>query len=178
MRKLIFVLSAVFGAAVAVNAQDTTSTQDPSTQYRTDPSTTDDINADTTSLESTPETESQYRTDDQAADTTSTSYQDQSASSSMGQPSPTGDDAVSGQPSEDDMDREEISVAELPAAVSSQLESTDYAGWTVEEAYKKEKDGETFYAVKLKQGNETKKVKFDAQGNKVDKKDKDKHHDQ
>lgn len=178
MKKLVFVLSAVFGAAVAVNAQDTTSTQDPSTQYRTDPTVTDDMNADTTSLESTQD-ESQYRTDDQpaedqAADTTA--YQDQSASSSIGQPSPTGDDAVSGQPSEDD--REEISVAELPATITSQLQSTDYAGWSVEEAHKKEKDGETFYSVKLKQGNETKKVKFDAQGNKVDKKDKDKHHDQ
>ncbi len=184
MKKLVFVLSAVFGAAVAVNAQDTTSTQDPSTQFRTDTTSTDDLNdmnTDTTSLDN----ESQYRTDDQAADTTASAYQDQSASSSLDQPSPAGDDAASTssstmyQPSQDqDDDREEISVAELPAQVSAQLESADYSAWTVDKVYKKEKDGQTFYSVKLKQGNETKKIKFDAQGNKVEDKDKDKNHDQ
>lgn len=68
---------------------------------------------------------------------------------------------------------EEISIAQLPAAVSEKLQSQDYVGWTVEKAKRKQKDGETIYAVELRQGNETKKVKFDAQGNEMDDKNKD-----
>ncbi len=69
---------------------------------------------------------------------------------------------------------EEISVAQLPAAVTEKLQSQDYVGWTVESVKRKQKDGETIYAVELRQGNETKKVKFDAEGNEMDdKKNKD-----
>ena len=71
-------------------------------------------------------------------------------------------------------DKEMISASELPSSVSQQLQGQDYSGWTVGNAYKKEKDGETFYAVEMKSGDETKMVKFDAQGNKVKEKDKDK----
>jgi hypothetical protein len=117
MKKLLFAFTLLFGAAVAVNAQDTTSTttQDQSEQYRSD---------------------------------------------DMSQ-------------NQDD-DSQEISVAELPAAVQDKLQSQDYTGWAVEKAMTKEKDGQTVYAVKLKQGNETKKIKFDAMGNVLEEKDKDK----
>ncbi len=77
------------------------------------------------------------------------------------------------QQDQEDQDMQRISTSELPAAVQASLEGQDYSGWTVEQAFKKDKDGQTIYAVELKQGNETKKVKFDAQGNKLDK-DKDK----
>lgn|SRR5690606_13026943 len=114
MKKLLFALCFMLGAAVAVQAQDTTSTQ-----YQNDAMT-----------------------------------QDQSQ-----------DDAA---------DKQSIAISELPATVTSSLQTSDYSGWQINNAYKKEKDGETFYAVELKQGNETKMVKFDAQGNKVKEKDKDK----
>lgn len=122
MKKLLFAFSLLFGTAVAVNAQDTTSTsgQDQSEQYRSD---------------------------------------------DMSQ-------------NQEDKDSQEISVAELPAAVQDQLQSQDYTGWAVEKATTKEKDGQTIYAVKLKQGTETKKVKFDAMGNVLEEKDKDKDKDQ
>ena len=67
----------------------------------------------------------------------------------------------------EDRDRKEIMVADLPALVQEQLKSQDYAGWLVSGAYKKEKDGQTIYVTELKNGSETKKVKFDAQGNKL-----------
>jgi hypothetical protein len=118
MKKLLFALCLLFGAAVAVNAQDTTSTS------------TQDQSSD------------QYRTDDM--------NQDQ----------------------DDDKDKKEISVSELPPAVSAQLQSQDYTGWTINKAFKKEKDGETIYAVELKNGEEMKKVKFDAQGNILKEKEK------
>jgi hypothetical protein len=119
MKKLLFAFCLLFGAAVAVNAQDQdTTTQEQSEQYRTD-----DMNQD-----------------------------------------------------QDDKDRKEIAVSELPATIQTQLQSQDYTGWTVSKAYSKEKDGQMMYAVELKQGDEIKKVKFDAQGNVIkekDKKDKD-----
>jgi hypothetical protein len=70
-------------------------------------------------------------------------------------------------------DKEMIAVNELPAMITSQLQGQDYSGWTVSNAYKKEKEGKTFYAVELKNGEEKKMVKFDAQGNKVKEKTKD-----
>jgi hypothetical protein len=79
--------------------------------------------------------------------------------------------APAAQPTEE---MQPIAASELPAAVRTSLEGQDYSGWTVANSYKKEKDGQTFYVVELKNGAETKKVKFDAQGNKMDKKSKDK----
>jgi hypothetical protein len=69
-------------------------------------------------------------------------------------------------------DKEVIPVSELPALVQEQLKSPDYAGWTVVNAYKKEKSGKLWYAVEMKNANETKWVKFDAQGNVVKEKEK------
>lgn len=67
-----------------------------------------------------------------------------------------------------------VSASDLPAAITASLESQDYSGWTVGNAYKKEKDGKTVYKVELMKGGETKTVKFDAEGNKLKGKDKDK----
>jgi hypothetical protein len=70
-------------------------------------------------------------------------------------------------------DMQPIAASELPAAIRTSLEGQDYSGWTVANTYKKEKEGKTMYIVELKNGAETKKVKFDAEGNKLkEKKDK------
>jgi hypothetical protein len=53
-------------------------------------------------------------------------------------------------------DKEVIPVSELPALVQEQLKSPDFAGWTVVNAYKKEKSGKLWYAVEMKNANETK----------------------
>lgn len=122
MKKLMFALCLMFGAALAVQAQETTQpTQDqPSPQYKNQDS---DMSKDK---------KDQYD------------------------------------------EKEAISTTELPSTILEQLGSQAYSGWTVNNAYRKEKDGETFYAVELTQNNETKMVKFDAQGNKVKEKKKDK----
>lgn len=70
-----------------------------------------------------------------------------------------------------DQDGQEIAISELPDAVTASLESQDYSGWTVGTAYKKtdaSKDNMEVYVVELKRGTETKKVKFDKDGNKLD----------
>jgi hypothetical protein len=68
---------------------------------------------------------------------------------------------------------EAVASSELPAPIQQSLQGQDYSGWTVGNAYKKEKDGKTVYAVELSNGSETKKVKFDEQGNKLKEKDKE-----
>ena len=71
---------------------------------------------------------------------------------------------------QDQDDRQQISVSELPDQVTAKLEGSDYAGWTVGNAYKKMDDNnQEIYIVELRQGTETKKVKFDRDGNEVDK---------
>lgn len=71
-----------------------------------------------------------------------------------------------------DQKGEQISASELPEEVTAKLESQDYSGWTVGNAYKKS-DASTnnmeVYVVELKKGTETKKVKFDKDGNQLDK---------
>src|SRR5687767_7506120 len=130
MKKLLIVFCVLFGAAVATQAQDTTSTKAQDTTFTQDQPTQDD--------QPVQESE-QYRTDDQ---------------------------------DQEDKDRKEIAVSELPATITDKLSGQDYNGWTISKAFKKEKDGETMYAVELKQGDEMKKVKFDAQGNIIKEKDK------
>jgi hypothetical protein len=66
-----------------------------------------------------------------------------------------------------------ITASELPAPIQTALQGQDYSGWTVASATKKEKEGKTIYAVELKNGAETKKVKFDAEGNMLKEKDKE-----
>ena len=72
-----------------------------------------------------------------------------------------------------DQEGQAIAASELPASIQSALQGQDYSGWTVGNAMKKEKDGKTFYSVELSNGAETKKVKFDADGNVVKEKDKE-----
>ena len=75
--------------------------------------------------------------------------------------------------SSDYTEKEAVAMSELPELVKETLTSPDFAGWTAGNAYRKEKDGKTFYAVEMTKGTEKKMVKFDAQGNKIKEKDKD-----
>lgn len=74
-------------------------------------------------------------------------------------------------PKSDYSDKDVISATELPASIQETLKGQDYSGWMVSKAFKKDKDGATMYAVELKNGSETKKVKFDANGNVLKEKD-------
>jgi uncharacterized membrane protein YkoI len=76
------------------------------------------------------------------------------------------------QDKDQDKDKQAISPGDLPAAVTQQLQTQEYNGWTLSNAFKKEKDGETIYIVEVKNGAEVKKIKFDAQGNKLKEKEK------
>lgn len=113
MKKLFFALCFMMGTAVAVQAQDSTSTTPPAQESQ-----------------------------------------------------------MYNQQEDDWSDKEPIAVTELPAAIRQQLQGTDYTGWTTGKAYRKTKEGKTFYAVELTKGGETKMVKFDADGNKLKEKDK------
>lgn len=147
MKKVLFAFAMLFGVSLAANAQVTEQQQD------------------TTGISRQSD---QYRTDDQRTDDQMDQTQQDPTlqNDQMNQSDRT-------QNRDQDQDRgEEISIAQLPATVSEKLQSQDYVGWTVEKAHRKQKDGETVYAVELRQGNETKKVKFDAQGNEMDDKDK------
>ncbi len=69
-----------------------------------------------------------------------------------------------------DQDRQQISISELPDAVTAKLESQDYSGWTIGNAYKKtdaSQNNSEVYIVELKKGTETKDVKFDKDGNEM-----------
>lgn len=57
-----------------------------------------------------------------------------------------------------------VEVADLPEAVAEALKSADFEGWEVVEASFISSDTGEFYAVKLKKGDEEKKVKFTPQG--------------
>ena len=65
-----------------------------------------------------------------------------------------------------DQDRgQAIATSELPANIQASLQGADYSGWTVASAFKKEKDGKTFYSVDLTKDQEKKTINFDADGN-------------
>ncbi len=71
---------------------------------------------------------------------------------------------------QEQQDQQQIAVSELPEQITAKLESSDYAGWTVGNAYKKMDDSnQEMFVVELRQGTETKKVKFDRDGNEIDK---------
>ena len=79
-----------------------------------------------------------------------------------------------------DQERTQIQVAELPEAIQTSLQSQDYSGWTVATAYRgtqKDSSDETksmeVYVVDLKNGAETKTVRFDKDGKKLDDEKKD-----
>lgn len=79
-----------------------------------------------------------------------------------------------------DQQREQIQVSDLPDPVKRAIESQDYQGWTVAAAYKSTmtdsgvqgenaaKAGQEVYILDLRNGAETKTVKFDKDGNKLD----------
>ena len=58
-----------------------------------------------------------------------------------------------------------IAPSELPANIQASLQGADYSGWTVANAFKKEKDGKAFYSVELTKDQEKKTINFDADGN-------------
>ena len=73
-------------------------------------------------------------------------------------------------PSSDDQSQDQdkgqaIATSELPANIQASLQGADYSGWTVANAFKKEKDGKAFYIVELTKDSEKKTIKFDADGN-------------
>ncbi len=85
------------------------------------------------------------------------------------------DQPIPGQSQTQDQDQQQIAVSELPDNVTSKLESSDYAGWTVGNAFRKMDDSnQEMYVIELRQGTETKKVKFDRDGNEIDKGKRDK----
>src|SRR5688572_21127771 len=66
-----------------------------------------------------------------------------------------------------DQDRQKIEVRELPEAIRTSLETQDYQGWVVSSAYRSsqtdasdETKSMELYIVELKNGAETKTVKF------------------
>lgn len=75
-----------------------------------------------------------------------------------------------GQTQTQDQEGQQIAASELPDAVTAKLEGQDYSGWTVGNAYKKMDDSnQEMFVVELRQGTETKKVKFDKDGNEIEK---------
>lgn len=75
-----------------------------------------------------------------------------------------------------DQDRQPIQASELPEAVRTQLQSADYSGWTVAQAYRgthtdatDQTKSQEVYIVELRNGAETKTAKFDKDGNSLDK---------
>lgn len=93
--------------------------------------------------------------------------------SAQQQEQPTTPDQTQSTTLSQDQEGQQIAVSELPDGVSAQLESDDYSGWTVGNAYKKtDENNMEIYVIELKQGTETKKVKFDKDGNKLEHKDK------
>jgi hypothetical protein len=59
-----------------------------------------------------------------------------------------------------------IKTAELPETIKATLSGEDYKGWTADTAYQFKTSGQ--YEVTLKKGTETKTIKFDKDGNKID----------
>ena len=208
MKKIILAIGLMFGGVAFVNAQqtqqqDTTSTQQ-SDQYRRDTTTTDDqqnqSNQDQSQSDSTSTQQSDmYRTEGNVSDSTSNNTDanttnDTDAASNQtttGTPAPTTtDDQMSSQnetgvTQDQDQEGEKIEVSELPAAVQTKLQSTDYQGWVVTSARKKmwsdpdnaQAPSKEVYVIEAKNGSDTKKLKFDKDGNEIEH-DKDKKDDQ
>lgn len=76
--------------------------------------------------------------------------------------------------SNQDQDRQKIEISQLPQAIRTELESTDYAGWNISSAYRStqtETSDETksmeVYVVELKNGADTQTLEFDRDGNRL-----------
>ncbi|CAN5374957.1 hypothetical protein BH23BAC1_BH23BAC1_12580 [soil metagenome] len=73
--------------------------------------------------------------------------------------------------------RTEVQMSELPEAISSKLQEDEYQDWTPTASYLvRDENEETVYHIDLQKEDEMKTVKFDSEGNKIDK-DHDKDHD-
>lgn len=69
--------------------------------------------------------------------------------------------------------RTEVQMSELPEAISSKLQEDEYQEWTPTASYLvRDENEETVYHIDLQKEDEMKTVKFDSEGNKIDK-DKD-----
>jgi hypothetical protein len=84
------------------------------------------------------------------------------------------------QATEQEQDRVQVQIGELPAPIKTSLESQDYSGWTVSSAFRTsqtdasdETKSMEVYVVELKNGAETKTVKFDKDGKKIEDEKKD-----
>jgi hypothetical protein len=74
----------------------------------------------------------------------------------------------------------QIQVSELPEPVRTKLQTQDYQGWVVSSAHRKnwtdpqntQATSQEIYVVEVKNGADTKKLKFDKEGNEI-MKDKD-----
>ena len=64
------------------------------------------------------------------------------------------------------VEKVKIKPEQLPEAVKTTLKGDDYKGWTAYTAY--HDTVKNMYEVELRKGSETKSVKFDADGKKVD----------
>ncbi len=69
-------------------------------------------------------------------------------------------------PADQQDEKVKIKSEELPAPVKKALETQDYRGWLIDAAYKY--SATETYEVSLKNGAETKVVKFDKDGKKVE----------
>lgn len=75
----------------------------------------------------------------------------------------------------------QIQISELPQPVQDKLTTSDYQGWVVSSAHRKnwtdpnnaQATSQEVYVVEVKNGADTKKLKFDKDGNEIDMKKKD-----
>lgn len=65
-------------------------------------------------------------------------------------------------------DRKEVKIADLPAAVQKELGTAQYKGWTPSSAWWISEGKTEYYKITLVMGNETKDVKYNAEGSKLD----------
>ena len=65
---------------------------------------------------------------------------------------------------EQDKEKKEVDINQLPAGITAALTGAEYANWTPKKAWKIKTDEGWVYKVKLKNGDEKKKVKFTKDG--------------
>ena len=71
-------------------------------------------------------------------------------------------------PVKTDDERKEVKTEELPAAVRTELSTVQYKGWTASNAWWVREGKTEFYEITMVMGNESKKVKYNAEGSKLD----------
>jgi hypothetical protein len=153
MKKLVFALCVCFGAVVAVNAQDSTSTPSPTdpsstTTQQTSPSTQDQGRVKIKSQELPDAVKSSLESQEYRGWLVNSAYKmDASSTSSTGNDSSTG---ATGNGSS-------------TGSTGNESDSTGVSGNASTGAYAKE-----VYIVELKNGAQTKTIRFDKDGKKLD----------